>query len=149
MFFEASTNNVFRHNLIASNDVGLQMYQNSVANTFTENNFVDNLNPLALVGKRTETHWSQNGRGNYWSAYEGYDLDHDGVGDVPMKIQNVFDYLEGRSPNLRLYLYSPAAQALAAATKAFPIIAINQEADEHPLMRPVALRRSGKVGLSQ
>lgn len=140
VFFEASTNNVFRHNLIASNDIGLQMYQNSVGNTFTENNFVENLNPLRLVGKRTETHWSQSGRGNYWSSYEGYDLDHNGVGDVPMKIQNVFDYLEGRSPNLRLYLYSPVAQALAAATKAFPVIAINQEADEHPLMRPVALR---------
>ncbi len=140
VFFEASTNNVFRHNLIAGNDVGLQMYQNSVGNVFTENNFIDNLNPLRLVGKRTETFWSRNGRGNYWSAYEGYDLDHDGIGDVPMKIQNVFDYLEGRSPNLRLYLYSPAAQALAAATKAFPIIAINNEADEHPLMRPVALR---------
>lgn len=149
MFFEASTNNTFRHNTIALNDVGLQMYQNSVGNTFTENNFVDNLNPLALVGKRTETHWNRNGRGNYWSGYEGYDLNADGVGDIPMKIQNVFDYLEGRAPNLRLYLYSPASQALAAATKAFPIIAINQEADEHPLMRPVAMRRASEVELSQ
>ncbi len=140
LFFEASTRNFFRHNLIAQNDVALKMYQNSVQNTFTENNFIDNLCPLTIVGKRTETHWSQSGRGNYWSTYEGYDLDDDNTGDIPMKIQNVFDYLEGRSPNLRLYLYSPASQALAAATKAFPIIAINQEVDEHPLMRPVALR---------
>lgn len=147
MFFEASTGNQFRRNLVAQNDVALQMYQNSVQNLFSENNFTDNLSPLSLVGKRTETHWSENGRGNYWSAYEGYDLDHDGIGDVPMKIQNVFDYLEGRAPNLRLYLYSPASQALAAATKAFPIIAINKEADEHPLMRPVDLRRASEVRL--
>lgn len=141
MFFEASTGNQFRRNLVAQNDVALQMYQNSVQNVFSENNFIDNLSPLSLVGKRTETQWSHNGRGNYWSAYEGYDVDYDGIGDVPMKIQNVFDYLEGRSPNLRLYLYSPASQALAAATKAFPIIAINKEADEYPLMRPVMLKR--------
>ncbi|MDZ7291213.1 MAG: YwiC-like family protein [candidate division KSB1 bacterium] len=140
MFFEASSNNLFRHNIIAQNDVALQMFQNSERNTFTGNNFIDNLSPLFLVGKRTLTQWSQNGKGNYWSAYEGYDLDHDGIGDVPMKIQNVFDYLEGRYPNLRLYLYSPAAQALAAAAKAFPILEINQEVDEHPLMRPVDLR---------
>jgi len=140
MFFEASTENMFRHNVIAQNDVALQMYQNSVQNVFTENNFIDNLSPLSLVGKRTETWWSQNRRGNYWSSYEGYDLDHDGIGDVPMKIQNVFDYLEGQRPQVRLYLYSPASQALAAATKAFPIIELNQEMDEHPLMRPVDLR---------
>jgi nitrous oxidase accessory protein len=144
MFFEASTNNVFRHNIIAQNDVALQMFQNSERNTFTENNFIDNLNPLSLVGKRTLTHWSRNGKGNYWSAYDGYDLDHDGIGDVPMKIQNVFDYLEGQYPNLRLYLYSPASQALAAAAKAFPIIEINQEVDEHPLMRPVELAKLTK-----
>ncbi|MGH7495298.1 MAG: nitrous oxide reductase family maturation protein NosD [bacterium] len=136
MFFEASTGNFFRHNIIAQNDVGLQMFQNSERNTFTENNFIDNLNPLSLVGKRTLTRWSENGKGNYWSAYDGYDLDHDGIGDIPMKIQNVFDYLEGQHPNLRLYLYSPASQALAVAAKAFPIMEINQEMDEHPLMRP-------------
>jgi nitrous oxidase accessory protein len=141
MFFEASTGNLFRHNIIAQNDVALQMFQNSERNTFVENNFIDNLNPLSLVGKRTLTQWSENGRGNYWSAYDGYDLDHDGIGDIPMKIQNVFDYLEGSYPNLRLYLYSPASQALAVAAKAFPIIEINQEVDESPLMRPIDLQK--------
>ncbi len=136
MFFEASTDNTFRHNVVAQNDVALQMYQNSIHNTFAENNFVDNLNPLTIVGKRTESHWGVNGRGNYWSSYDGYDLDGDGVGDIPMKIQNVFQYLEGQNANVRLYLYSPASQALAVAAKAFPIININEEADEFPLMQP-------------
>jgi hypothetical protein len=87
-----------------------------------------------IVGKRTESHWDKDGRGNYWSSYDGYDLDGDGVGDVPMKIQNVFHYLEGVNSNVRLYLYSPASQALALAVQAFPIININEEADTHPLM---------------
>jgi hypothetical protein len=56
-----------------------------------------------------------------------------------MKIQNVFTYLEGRQPNLRLYLYSPASQALAMAAEAFPIVAINSELDAAPLMKPVDL----------
>ncbi|MEK9137970.1 MAG: nitrous oxide reductase family maturation protein NosD, partial [Bacteroidota bacterium] len=140
MFFESSTSNYFRHNVIAQNDIALQMFQNSISNTFTENNFIDNLNPLAIVGKRTESHWSENGRGNYWSQYDGFDLDDDGVGDVPMKIQNVFNYLEGRNANVRLYLYSPASQALAVAARAFPIIDVTKEADDHPLLRPVGLR---------
>jgi nitrous oxidase accessory protein len=140
LFFEASTDNLFRHNVIAQNDDALQMFQNSTNNTITENNFIDNLNPLVLVGKRTDTRWSSNGKGNYWSSYDGYDLDGDGAGDVPMKIQNAFQYLEGRNTNVRLYLYSPVSQAVAAATTAFPIIDINQETDEHPLMKPVELQ---------
>ena len=146
LFLEASTNNLFRHNIIAQNDVALQMFQNSESNTFSKNNFIDNLNPLSLVGKRTLTRWHEHGEGNYWSGYRGYDLDGDGLGDIPMKIQNAFDYLEGRYPNLRLYLYSPAAQALAVAAEAFPIIEINNEADQYPLMRPVNLQRIAHLG---
>ena len=140
LFFEASTDNIFRHNIIARNDVALQMFQNSTNNTFTENNFIDNLSPVTIVGKRTGSQWNRDGVGNYWSNYDGYDLDGDGIGDVPMKIQNVFNYLEGSYPSVRLYLYSPSSQALAFAAKAFPIVSINQELDSHPLIKPVLLR---------
>lgn len=139
LFMEASTDNVFSNNIIAQNDFALQMYQNSIKNVFTRNHFIDNLNPLTLVGKRTESHWHHEKAGNYWSSYEGYDLDGDGIGDIPMRIQNVFNFLEGKNSNVRLYLYSPASQALAAAAKAFPIIDINNEIDEFPLISPSSL----------
>lgn len=145
MFFEASTNNLFRHNIVAQNDVALQMFQNSIDNTFTENNFIDNLSPLSIVGKRTGSKWSDGKRGNYWSSYDGYDIDNDGIGDVPMKIQNVFSYLEGSFPSLRVYLYSPTSQAIAAAAKAFPILQINEELDPYPLMSVVDLGRMPAV----
>lgn len=139
MFFEATTDNLFRHNIIALNDAAIQMFQNSVNNTFTENNFIDNLTPLLLEGKTTRAQWSRGKRGNYWSEYNGYDMDGDGTGDIPMRIQNVFQYLEGQRPNLRLYLYSPASQALATSASAFPIIEVNSETDSFPLMRAVDL----------
>lgn len=137
LFLENSRDNVFRHNVIAQNDLALQMFQNAEGNTFTENAFIDNLSPLVIVGKRTGTHWSAHGKGNYWSAYEGSDHDNDGVGDVPMHIQNVFQYLEGRNSAVRLFLYSPASQALATAAAAFPIMRVTEEADAFPLMRPI------------
>lgn len=140
IFMESSTNNFFRATIVARNDAALQMFQNSVNNTFTENNFIDNLNLLTIVGKRTESHWSVGGRGNYWSAYDGYDVDADGIGDVPMKIQNVFNYLEGKNQNVRLFLFSPASQALAVSAKAFPIIELNNELDSFPLLTPVDVR---------
>jgi hypothetical protein len=87
------------------------------------------------VGRSTTTKWSENGRGNYWSEYDGYDLNEDGRGDVPLKIQNVFQYMEGNHPRLRLYLESPAARALAMAEKTFPIFRGSSEVDNAPLMK--------------
>src|SRR5262249_5408440 len=101
----------------------------------------------------SDTRWQEGGRGNYWSDYHGYDLDGDGVGDAPHKVQNVFEYLEGNYPRLRLYLSSPAAQALAAAEQTFPIIKGSAEKDGAPLMKPIAvqvpLKQSNSITLAQ
>lgn len=135
IFMEALRKTTFRRNTIANNDVALKVFSNSDANVFTENNFVNNLSPLQLVGRSTTTKWSENGRGNYWSEYDGYDLNEDGRGDVPLKIQNIFQYMEGNHPRLRLYLESPAARAMAMAEKTFPILRGSSEVDDAPLMK--------------
>lgn len=139
IFMESLRKTTFRRNTIANNDVALRIFSSSDANVFTENNFISNLSPLQLVGVKTTTRWSENGRGNYWSDYDGYDLNQDGRGDVPLKIQNVFEYMEGNYPRLRIYLDSPAARAMAVAEKAFPILRVSSERDEAPLMKPVTL----------
>jgi nitrous oxidase accessory protein len=140
IFIEALRQSSFRRNVIAENDLALQMFSNADQTLFTENNFVENLSPLQVVGKRTNARWYVNGRGNYWSDYAGYDLDGNGIGDVPHKVQNVFEYLEGNYPRLRLYLNSPAAQALAAAEQSFPVLKGPSESDAAPLMQAVKLQ---------
>jgi nitrous oxidase accessory protein len=140
LFLEALRKSTFRRNVIAENDLALQIFSSSSDNVFAENNFVENLSPLQIVGRKANTKWGELERGNYWSDYDGYDLDGDGVGDVAHKVQNVFEYLEGNYPRLRLYLSSPAAQALATAEKTFPILKGSSESDGAPLMKAVPLR---------
>jgi nitrous oxidase accessory protein len=140
IFIEALRKSIFRRNVIAENDIALQMYSNADQIIFTENNFIENLSPLQLIGKHSNTRWQENGRGNYWSDYDGYDLDNDGIGDVPHKVQNVFEYLEGDYPRLRIYLNSAAAQSLATAEKTFPIIKGSAETDTAPLMKTVKVK---------
>ena len=140
IFMEALRKTRFRRNVIAQNDVAMQMFSNSDENVFTENNFVDNLTTLQLVGKRTTTKWSENGRGNFWSGYDGYDMNEDGRGDVPQRVQDVFEYLQGNHPRLQIYLNSPAAKALAVAERTFPVLRGSQEVDSAPLMQAVELQ---------
>jgi len=157
VFMEALRASTFRRNLIAANDTAIQAFSSASGNTFSENNFIANLSPIEVVGRSTETRWSEAGRGNYWSDYQGYDLNEDGVGDVPFKIQNVFERMEGNYPRLRLYLFSPASQALALSEKIAPLIRGSEERDRFPLMKavetspasgPAAVRESGGVGPS-
>jgi nitrous oxidase accessory protein len=139
LFLEAVRDSVFRENLVANNDTAVEMFANSVRNEFARNNFIANLTPIRVIGRSTTTRWSSKGQGNYWSGYDGYDLDGDGVGDVAFRIRNLYERMESDYPRLRLYFDSPAARALAAAERAFPIMRTSEESDSHPLMKPVPL----------
>lgn len=138
VFLEATRNSLFRRNTIADNDTALQIFSSSADNVFTENNFIDNLSPLSLVGRGGSVAWQAAGVGNYWSDYDGYDMDADSYGDVPHKIQNVFEYLIGNFPRVQIYLNSPAAQSIVMAEKSFPILKGSNEMDQKPLTRPIA-----------
>lgn len=137
IFMEAVRDSRFHHNVIAENDLALHIFSSSDRNLFTQNNFIENLSPLHLIGRQSTTRWQENGQGNFWSDYDGYDLNEDGIGDVPHKVQNVFEYLEGNFPRLRLFLSSAAAQSLATAEKTFPVIKGSEETDAAPLMKAV------------
>ena len=140
LFMEAIRRSTFRANVIAENDVAIEMFSSADGNIFTENNFIENLSPLHVIGRSTTTVWMENGRGNFWRDSQGYDGDGDGIDDVPHKVQNVFEYMEGNYPRLRIYLNSPAAQALAVAEKTLPVLKGSSEIDRAPLSRPVQLR---------
>jgi nitrous oxidase accessory protein len=138
IFMEAVTGSTFRRNVFAENNIAFQIYSSSSKNTIEENNFVENLSPLQVIGRNTATTWNK----NYWSDYDGYDLDANGIGDVPHKVQNIFEYMEGNFPRLRLYLSSPAAGSIAMAERLFPVVEGSDEVDSHPLMKPVIIKNS-------
>jgi nitrous oxidase accessory protein len=140
IFMEALHSSEFRRNVIAANDIAIQAFSSASGNEFESNSFIDNLSPTRIIGRSTDTRWNGFAAGNYWSDYEGYDLDADGIGDVPFQIENVFEHLEGNYPRLRIYLFSPAAQALAVSEKMFPVIEGSREFDKFPLMKPGAPR---------
>jgi nitrous oxidase accessory protein len=148
IFMEALRDSRFERNLIASNDTAIEVFSSAERNDFTGNNFVANLSPIRIIGKTSNIRWDRSGAGNYWSDYNGYDLDGNGRGDIPFRIQNLFEHLEGNRPRLRVYLFSPASQALAAAEQSFPVIQGSREFDRYPLMKPVDLQIKIPEGLN-
>ncbi len=139
MFLDMSHLNVVRNNLIAQSGVAIKYYLSSEGTNFYDNNFVDNLSNLVSVGGEVTVTWQKDHHGNYWSNFKGYDLDADGISDIPHRVQGIFDHLQGEYPFFRLYVYSPAAQALVFSERILPFIEQVKHTDHYPLMKPVQM----------
>lgn len=131
---------VFRRNAFAFNDIGAALLPGVQRATFSENAFLENQEQVAVRGggDLKGNAWSQAGRGNYWSDYVGYDANGDGIGDAPYRSAGLFENITDRNPSLRLFGYSPAAQAVDLAARAFPLVRPQVKLeDAAPLMQPV------------
>jgi nitrous oxidase accessory protein len=135
IFLEGSRRNVFRRNVIAESDVAVVLYGSSAENRFEGNAFLGNLTPLTLFARRTDTLFD----GNYWSGNDAPDLDGDGRSDLPYVLTSLFDHFRGNLTAADLLAQSPAAAALAAAERAFPVLDPVQVRDRAPLARPPPL----------
>lgn len=155
----AEVTNRFQCNVLAYNDAGLMLDASDQGNLFTENTFMNNNQQVARDGdgalERNE--FSFQNRGNYWSDYKGYPGANPAIGALPYRVQNLFDSLADQYPNLQLFRFSPAQEAIGLAAQAFPLIQPEVVlTDAHPLMAPPAIqaaslpaqKSSGLLGVS-
>lgn len=129
-----------RRNVFSYNDIGVGFLPNVTRNRFSENTFLDNIEQVAVLGSGTlrGNAFEVDGRGNFWSDYQGFDLDGDGIGESPYRSQAFFENLIDREPRMRLFLFSPAQHALEMAARAFPVVApIPKIEDPAPLLKMV------------
>jgi len=148
LFLDNSPSDVDRYhdftgNTFAYNDIGIAFMPAVQRNRFYDNAFVENVEQVAIMGggdfKGNE--FTVDGRGNYWSDYNGYDMDNDGIGDLPYRAEELFENLMDQEPKLRLFLFSPAQQAIDMAARAFPAVRPRPKlTDTSPLSEPIALR---------
>jgi nitrous oxidase accessory protein len=84
---------------------------------FGANTFEGNLTDVHADdrGVARSNDWTYEGTGNRWAGYAGYDLDGDGVGDIPHATSGALQLLLADNPSLQLYRGSPALHALDSA----------------------------------
>lgn len=127
---------LFRKNLLAYNETAVMLLPSVRGDVFSENSFIENFEQVGIAGggQLEGNVWAK----NFWSDYLGYDADGDGVGDLAYRSERLFEHLVDRHPQLRLFLYSPAIQALEFAARALPLFQPQPKlTDPQPLMTPV------------
>lgn len=102
-------------------------------NIFERNNFLYNSFDVAYTGRLNDNKFNN----NYWSGYSGYDLDKDGIGDVPFRPVTLFSYLVNRTPEAIVLLRSMFIDMLDFSEKVSPIFTPADLIDEQPVMKRI------------
>ena len=113
--------NLYALNEFRLGNAGVVFHSSPRATGFRANTFKDNLATVEVEGggDATDILWS----GNYFGGYGGYDLDRDGVGDVPFELRTATGMLRSRYPQLDLFHGSLAMFAIETASRVSPLYA--------------------------
>lgn len=129
--YSEGTNEVHIHgNDVELNGWAVNIKSNSARNRFTDNNFIENSFDVQTDSPRNNNEFE----GNYWSQYEGYDLDRDGIGDVPYRPVSLFSMVITKQPESLILLRSMFIKLLDTAERIAPVLTPKTLYDENPKM---------------
>jgi nitrous oxidase accessory protein len=117
-------------NRFDDNGWALRLLASSFDGRFEGNAFRRNSFDVAVNGRGTSAVFAR----NWWESYHGWDLDHDGFGDVPYHPVRLFALLVERAQPALLLQRSLFVRLLDAAERALPVLTPANVYDSQPLM---------------
>lgn len=130
IYLEGSDRNIIERNLFENNGWAIRLMANSMDNKFSKNNFLGNSFEVATNNTRNFNTFSN----NYWSDYQGYDLNKDGIGEIPHHPVKLFSMLVEKNRPTILLLRSFFVELLNTAEKVFPVLTPETLVDKYPEM---------------
>ncbi|HLW19621.1 MAG TPA: nitrous oxide reductase family maturation protein NosD [Cyclobacteriaceae bacterium] len=132
VYAEGANRIVMENNDFISNGKAMDIKGNCMDNKIIANNFIGNTFEVLTNSRSNLNHFE----GNYWGQYKGYDLDKDGIGDVPHRPVNLFALVTDRIPAANMLLHSFLVNGLEVAERLFPSMIPEHLIDERPLIKP-------------
>jgi len=130
LYLEDSNRNRVTGNLFQGNGWAVKVLANATDNRFEGNSFAGNTFDVATNSRTASSSFD----GNFWDQYRGYDLDRDGVGDVPYRPVRLFSLVVEQHEPALILLRSPFVDLLEAAERLMPILTPDALSDRRPLM---------------
>jgi nitrous oxidase accessory protein len=130
---ESSNRVNYEHNTFKGNGYAIKVAGACYANIFVSNNFSSNAFDVSYNGKMNDNLFN----GNHWSDYTGYDLDRNGIGDVPHRPVKLFSYIVNRTPEAIVLLRSLFVDIINFSEKVSPVFTPDELVDNSPVMRMI------------
>lgn len=132
---EGTTRILVEKNVFEANGWAMKIQASCMENEIKNNNFVGNTFDIGTNGSLVLNTFN----GNYWDKYEGYDLDKNGVGDVPFHPLSLFSVITENNPSAMLLFRSFMITLLDKSEKILPSITPDNFIDKTPLMHSLPL----------
>lgn len=131
IYMEGTSRILVTGNNFDNNGWALKIQASCNDNIITHNNFNGNSFDVATNGTLVLNTFNS----NYWDKYEGYDLNHDGMGDVPYRPVSLYAMITERSPATMMLFRSFITGLLDRAEKTIPGFIPENLKDDRPAMR--------------
>ncbi|MEH1007392.1 MULTISPECIES: nitrous oxide reductase family maturation protein NosD [unclassified Winogradskyella] len=128
---EGSNRINYTHNTFENNGWAIKVKGACYTNIFTENNFLYNSFDIAYNSKVNDNEFDK----NYWSSYTGYDLDKNGIGDIPYRPVKLFSYIVNRTPETIILLRSMFIDIIDFSEKVSPVFTPDDLLDNNPQIK--------------
>lgn len=102
-------------------------------NKFNYNNFLSNSFDLSYNSRLNDNKFEA----NYWSEYTGYDLDKNGIGDIPYRPVKLFSYIVNQTPETLILLRSLFVDIINFSEKVSPVFTPDELVDSKPIMTEI------------
>jgi nitrous oxidase accessory protein len=135
---EGSNRITYHNNDFISNGWAIKVRGACYTNTFEKNNFLYNSFDISYNSNLNDNKFER----NFWSDYTGYDLDKNGIGDVPYRPVKLFSYIVNRTPETIILLRSLFIDIIDFSEKVSPVFTPDNLMDNNPKMKPIRHDRS-------
>ena len=132
---EGTNRILIEKNIFEANGWAMKIQASCMDNEIVNNNFIGNTFDMGTNGSLVLNKFNT----NYWDKYEGYDLNKDGVGDVPYHPLSLFAVLVENNPAAMLLFRSFMITLLDKSEKVLPSITPENFIDNSPLMYSLPL----------
>lgn len=130
---EGTNRIVYKNNNFINNGWAIKVRGACYTNSFLSNNFLYNSFDISYNSNLNDNVFDK----NYWSNYTGYDLDKNGIGDVPYRPVKLFSYIVNRTPETIILLRSLFIDIIDFSEKVSPVFTPDNLLDNNPKMKRI------------
>lgn len=121
-----------KNNAFKKNGWGMRVVASSTNDTIRNNNFIGNTFDISTNGSFNSNVFD----GNYWDKNNGYDLNKDGVSDVPYHMLSLFSTLAEKNQTILVFFRSFLMTLMEQSERLLPSITPDNYVDNEPSLKP-------------
>ncbi len=131
IYLEGASSIKMDHNIFKNNGWAMKIQASCMDIKVSTNNFVGNTFDIGTNGSLVLNTFNK----NYWDKYEGYDLNHDTMGDIPYRPVSMYSMIVEQNPPAMMLFRSFITSLLDKTEKFIPSLTPENLKDNTPLMR--------------